>query len=281
MKKVSKWVLVLGLLGIGSAMADREDRWERRREANELYPELALRLENPLARVLALPMEFGFQKGGGGGPDQYALRVSPRIPIVINEHWHLISRTEFSLVYSDGKDGESNGVGLTDVTQGFFFSPDRPVVEEVYWGIGPSMILPTATRTSLASNRFSLGPSVGVFRQRDPWTAGLIATHLWSLPGGESSRDVNGTRLEPVLAYTASTGTTIALSAEINYDWTRGDWSIPAELTLNQLTLVGGRPLKFGLGLRYWIDREGRDPDWSCLLRFTLPLDSPRWSLRR
>lgn len=264
-----------------NVLADREDRLERRREANEEYPELALRLENPLARILALPIDIGFQKGGGAGPDRFAVRFAPRVPFVLNDDWHLISRTEFSWVETDGKDGVKDSHGLTDVTQSFFFSPDEPAVEELYWGAGFSMVLPVATDRALGSNQFSLGPTLGVFRQRDPWTLGMTLTQLWSVAGEDDARNVSLTRVEPVVAYTSSMGTTVALSAEMNYDWLRGDWEVPIEFSLSQLTLLRDRALVIGLGARYWVVRDGDQPSWGAFLKLTLPLRSPRWGERK
>lgn len=262
---------------VSSAHGDREARLERREEANERYPDLALRLENPLARILVLPIDTGFQKGGGDGPDRFAVRFAPRLPFVVNDDWHLISRTEFSWVETDGKNGVKDSHGLSDVTQSFFFSPDEPAVEELYWGVGASMVLPVATDSVLGSEQFSVGPTLGVFRQKDPWTVGFTVTQLWSVIGAEDAVNVCTTRLEPVIAYTTTMGTTLAFGAEANHDWLRGDWVIPFEMSISQLTLVRNRALVFGLGARYWVVRDGNQPSWSAFLKFTMPLRSPRW----
>lgn len=261
--------------GSGAWLPGRDRRLERREAAVEENPELSLRLENPLARILVLPVDTGFQKGGAA--DRWAMRFSPRVPFVICEDWHLISRSEWSVVHSGGQGGQADGDGLSDITQSFFFSPDRAVVEQLYWGAGLSMVIPTATDDTLASDKFSLGPTLGVFRQREPWTLGMVATHLWSVAGSGSARNLSTTRLEPVIAYTSSFGTSVSLSAELNYDWLRDDWQVPLEGAVTQLTQLGGRPLQFGVGARYWLDREAGQPDWSVFLRIALPLRSPRW----
>ncbi len=77
-----------------------------------------------------------------------------------------------------------------------------------------------------------------------------------------------------------SISSALAMAAEMNYDWLRGDWVIPLEVSLSQLTLVGDRAIVIGLGARYWVVRDGNQPSWSAFLKFTLPLRSPRWGNR-
>lgn len=255
-------------------------RQGRRAEAQELYPELSRSLENPLARILALPIGLDYQDGGGaeGNGERFEFGIAPRIPFVINDDWHLLSRTELAYTFQEDRSAPGSQDGLTDLTQTFFISPDRSLAWDLYWGIGPTFVLPTAS-DGLGSDKYSLGPTLGIYRQRDKWLFGFIATQLWSVAGSSQAPDVNVTQLQPLVSWTASTGTTLALSSEIVYDWERRHWNIPIELTVSQLTMIAGRPLKFGLGVQHFgLSGEGA-PDWGVGFKITLPFNSPRWRL--
>ena len=261
----------------------RERRKERRQASAELYPELSLNLENPLARILVLPTSAEFQKGAGadGSGESFAIRVAPRVPFVLNEDWHLISKTDVAWVWQDDVAGPGQQDGLSDLVQTFFLSPERSLDWDVHWGIGPSFIIPTATHDSLGTRKFSIGPSLSIFRQRDEWTTSLTLNHSWSVAGSDSAPHVSLTTIRPVLAYIAPSSTTIALGADLSYDWNNEVWRGPVSLRLSQLTILGKRPIQWGIGFEYFpMDDDPNEADWGALFQISVPFEAPDWGRR-
>jgi hypothetical protein len=277
--KLSIWMMMALLSPVTaqdilSGTMGHERRQERRQKAREEYPELQQRLQNPLARILSVPVRVEYFDGAGveGDGQSMTIRVAPRIPITLSESWHLISKTDIAWKRQKNVFDESEQEGITDLAQTFFFSPERSLGWGVYWGVGPTFIIPTATNDLLGSDKLSLGPSLAVFKQTERWIAGLICSHVWSVSGSGKS-DVNGTRIEPLITYTAPTATSIGLGAEINYNWESDAWLIPLELSVSQLTILWGEPVQWTLGGQYFAKDDGHAPEWGAFFQVTIPLD--------
>jgi len=71
---------------------------------------LAKATQNPLASLISVPLQNNFDWGGGPNDDglQYTLTVQPVIPISLNEHWNVISRTILPYVYQENIVGSSS-----------------------------------------------------------------------------------------------------------------------------------------------------------------------------
>lgn len=272
-------VSVLAIGSVEAQLSGRERRLERREAATEAYPELQRRLQNPLARILVVPTSLEYAEGGGmiGAGQAFTVRVGPRLPIPLNDDWHLISKTELTWTWQEDIMPRSRQHGLGDLVQTFFLSPDRSLSYDVYWGLGPTFVLPTASHDLLGSERVSVGPSFGFFRQRDRLTTGVILNHLWSVAGPSSAGQVDATRIEPLIAYTFPTSTTVAVGAELTYNRVTSQWSGPLEFRLSQLTLLAERPVEWGLGFRTFPFNQTGEAEWGALFTVSLPFEAPRW----
>lgn len=252
----------------------RERRQERRSTAREEYPELPRKLLNPLARVLTIPTSFEYLEGAGleGNGQSFTARIAPRVPFVLNDDWHLISKTDLAWTTQKNIIGVSEQEGLTDLTQTLFFSPDRSLGWGVYWGIGPTFALPTATQDFLGTEKFSIGPSAAVYKQTGPWTSGVLFNHVWSVAGSSHANYVSASRIEPLIAYTAPTATTIAVSAEMNHNWQAESWIIPVELRIAQLTMIFDAPVQWSIGGKHYFSDADGTPKWGAFFQVSLPL---------
>ena len=253
----------------------RERRQERRTIASEEYPELTRKLLNPLARVLTIPISFEHLEGAGleGNGQAFTVRVAPRVPFVLNDDWHLISKTDLAWSTQKNVIAESEQEGLTDLTQTLFFSPDRSLGWGVYWGVGPTFVLPTATEDFLGTDKFSIGPSAAVYKQAKQWTTGVLFNHVWSVAGSDHANYVSSSRIEPLIAYTAPTATTIAVGAEINHNWQNNSWIVPVELRVSQLTMIFNNPVQWSIGGKHYFSDADSAPDWGAFFQVTIPLD--------
>ena len=162
--------------------------------------------------------------------------------------------------------------GLGDITQSFFLSPKNPVGGWIL-GAGPVGYYPTATESELGAGRWGVGPTVVALRQEHGFTYGILANQIWSFAGW-GPQNVNASYLQPFVAYTTKTYTTFAINSETTYNWQTAESTAPMNFMVQQLVKIGGKPVAFQLGYRYYIEKPSGGPDWG--LRFTITFLFPK-----
>jgi hypothetical protein len=235
--------------------------------------EIAKKLNNPIAAMSSLPFQYNKDKNIGLTDlgERSLLNIQPVVPFTLNEEWNLISRTIVPIIdQTDIPPGvDENGLG--DVVQSFFFSPQEPTSSGWVWGVGPVFLLPPASEDTLGAEKWGVGPTAVALKQANGWTYGALANHLWSVAGDDDRADVNATFMQPFLAYTLPTYTTLSLNTESTYDWRAEQWSVPVNLAVTQLFKVGNQPMSLQLGARYWADSpDSGAEDWGIRIAYTL-----------
>lgn len=157
--------------------------------------------------------------------------------------------------------GEGAQFGSGDTVQSFFFSPKSGGSSGLTWGVGPVLLLPTASEDALGAEQWGLGPTAVALKQTGPWTYGALTNHIWSVAGNDDREDVSQTFLQPFLNYTTPNATTFFLNTESTYDWKAEQWTVPINAGVNQLLTVGGQRVQIGAGLRYYAEAPGNGPE--------------------
>ena len=124
--------------------------------------QLAKQLANPIASLTSVPLQFNYEREAGldGDADRVRLNVQPVIPSDLGNDWNLISRTILPIVSQEELipgTGEASGIG--DVTQSLFFSPEVATRRGWIWGVGPALLVPTASDDTLGADRWALRAS--------------------------------------------------------------------------------------------------------------------------
>ena len=236
--------------------------------------ELLKKSLNPVASLISVPFQNNWDFGiGPSHAMKYTLNFQPVIPVSLNDQWNVISRTVIPTIYLESTaPGIGSKFGLGDILQSFFFSPKESPGGWILGG-GPALLLPTASDSALGSGKWGAGPTAVVLRQDKGLTYGVLANHIWSYAGwGE--QNVNATFLQPFVAYSFKTFTTLMVNTEATYDWNAHQWSVPVNFQISQMLKVGTQPITIAFGPRVYAEGPKGGPDWG--FRFGITFMFPK-----
>ena len=226
--------------------------------------DLAQELTNPLANLVTIPIQMNFDRGIGPADDgkKVATNVQPVIPFHLNEKWNLISRTIAPVIYQDDVvPGTGSQFGLGDINLSLFFSPKKFAAGALIWGAGPVFLLPTATDSRLGGKKWGVGPAAVGLTMRGPWTAGMLANHIWSFAGDDDRQDISNTFVQPFVAYTWPSAWTVSVQSETSYNWKSEQWSVPINVAVSKLVRFGKLPVSLQGGVGYWAESPDGGPE--------------------
>ncbi|MGY1530990.1 transporter [Luteimonas sp. A649] len=240
--------------------------------------ELARQLSNPIASLTSVPMQLNYDDGIGplDDGDKFTINVQPVIPVSIGESWNMISRTILPVVYQqDVFPGAGSQFGLGDTLQSLFFSPKALTEGGWTWGVGPALLVPTATDDLLGGEKWGAGPTAVALRQtRSGWTYGALANHLWSFAGDSDRAGISATYLQPFMAKSLGKGRTVSVAIESTYDWKNAQWTVPLNIGYSQVGRIGQQMVSWQGGVRYYMEAPDTGAEWG--LRFTFTLLYPK-----
>jgi hypothetical protein len=238
--------------------------------------DLAQELSNPIADLITLPIQMNFDYNIGPLDDGKKLQtnIQPVIPFTVNEDWNLITRTIVPVIYQDDIfPGAGSQFGLGDINMSLFFSPKEPTSGGVIWGVGPVLLLPTATDDLLGAEKWGAGPSMVALTMRGPWTMGVLANHIWSYAGDSNRQDISNSFVQPFVAYTWPSAWTASVQSETTYNWKTENWSVPINVALAKLVRLGRLPVSLQAGVGYWAESPAGGPEeWRFRLQANIVL---------
>lgn len=224
--------------------------------------ELAKQLANPVASLISVPLQnnFDFNVGPLEG-FRYNLNVQPVIPISINEKWNMISRTIIPITSQNDVTGKgSNETGLGDIVQSIFFSP-KEAKNGLVWGVGPVLLLPTATHNKLGVDKWGVGPNVLILKLQGQWTYGALANHIWSF-AGNGKNDINATFFQPFITYASKSGASLTLASENTQSWDNNIFGGFTGLYYAKVMKFGKQMMQIGGGPKLYYGNNSFNPDW-------------------
>jgi hypothetical protein len=231
---------------------------------------------NPVARMIKVPLQNDFDFGVGPNKvTQYTLDLEPIVPFTLNPDWNLITRTIIPIISQPSAGpGKASMAGLGDINPSVFLSPAKGGHQ--FWGVGPTLTLPTGTSRELTSGQWSLGPAVVYLATPGHWMIGAVANQQWSV-GGWSDRRVNATCIQPMIIYHLPQGWYLVSIPVITANWEAdsGDrWTVPVGGGAGKIVKLGWLPLNLQMQAFYNVERPHDGSDWQ--LRFQVLLLFPK-----
>jgi hypothetical protein len=240
-------------------------------------------VQNPVGALISIPFQFRFDYGAPNGEASF-LNIMPVVPFTVGD-WNLINRLIIPLIDSPGEvaglpqipspipgDGAT---GLGDINYSLFLSPAKP--GKIIWGLGPSIMLPTATDAQIGSEKWSAGATAVLLAQPNPWSLGILVRHLWSFAGDDDRSDVNQSLIEPFINYNLDKGWYLLTDLVITANWeadSNNRWTVPIGGGFGKLVKIGGQPINLRTEAYYNLEKPDNAPEW--LWGFTIQFLFPK-----
>lgn len=239
--------------------------------------------KNPVAKKISLEYQSMFQfdygnekKTGYNGMFQPVLPVTlgpinfinrPMLPVIALPDVTLaddgtVPGLPFPPVGEPGAVLNTAGVG--DLTYQLFLSPAKP--GKIIWGVGPSIVMPTASNPLLGNEKWSMGPNVVVLAQPGNMTLGALAANVWSVAGKSDREDVNQFMFQYFFDYGIGGGWALATSPLVTANWKtdKGRWLVPIGGGVNKM-FQGRVPVQIKLHVYWNAVRPDRASNWQIM----------------
>lgn len=234
---------------------------------NESATALAKKAQNPVESMISVPFDNNWN--GNFGPldrTQYILNMKPVIPFAINDCWNLITRTIIPIIRQPNLVNTHNYInGIGDINPTFFISPNS--TGDFKWGVGPMLILPTASNTQLGQGKYSVGPSAVILITPGHWVVGVLASNAWSV-GGDSNRDaVNQFTMQYFINYNLADGWYLTTSPIITADWyanSTNRWTVPVGFGVGRVLRIASQAINISMQAYDNVKSPTIGPDWQA-----------------
>ena len=237
--------------------------------------ELARATQNPVASMISLPFQNNTNfKFGPEEKTQNILNIQPVIPVSLNDDWNLITRTIMPVMSQpETYPGSSRTNGIGDTTFTAFFSPKDS--GKLIWGLGPVVLLPTATDDDLGNDKWGLGPSAVFLTMQGPWVVGSLFSQVWDV-GGSGDQDVDLFTWQPFVNYNLDNGVYLTSAPIItaNCEAESGDkWTVPLGGGIGKIFRIGEQPVNLQAAAYYNVETPDNGADWQLRvqLQFLFP----------
>lgn len=233
---------------------------------------LAKPSQNKLANLMQLPFQNN-TTFGVGSKDAIAnvLNIQPVYPVTVGGI-NIINRAILPVVYQGERfAGEGTNSGLGDLSYTAFLSPGE--TGEVIWGIGPSLLLPTATADRLGTGKWSAGVGVVVLTMPGRWVIGMLAQNVWSVAGEDVRMDVNRLLAQYFINFNLEHGWYLTSSPIITADWktTSGSrWVVPVGGGVGKIFRLNDIPIDAQFQAFRNVEKPTGGGDWGIRLEFKL-----------
>lgn len=224
---------------------------EEQKPASSDAAELAKKLANPVASLVSVPFQNNTDVGiGTYNGSRNTLNIQPVIPIHLSTKLNLITRVVLPVISQHNITGDgTHQSGLSDVLASAFFSPSE-AKNGLVWGVGPALLIPTATDNLLGTKKFGVGPTALILKQTNGWTIGGLVNQIWSVAGDANRADVNQMFLQPFLNYNWKSGAGLGGNAEITQNWQANTTIAFINPTISGITKLGTQIVSLAIGPR-------------------------------
>lgn len=235
-------------------------------EPSQADKELIKASQNPIATMISLPFQNNTNLNiGPNDQTQNVLNIQPVWPFSLNDDWNVITRTIAPVtsnpsVLTPPNEDRVNGLG--DITFSAFLSPQDSGSDWI-WGVGPVVLLPTATDDALGQDTWGAGLSAIALTMPGRWVYGAVITNVWDISG---DANINFLTLQPFVNYNFDGGWYVTTAPIITANWEADSdhkWTVPLGAGFGKVFRIGNQPINAQLSLyNNVVTPDDYGPEW-------------------
>ncbi|MGH7850469.1 MAG: transporter [Thermodesulfobacteriota bacterium] len=205
----------------------------------------------------------------------YNLLFQPVLPVGITKNVSLITRPVLSLYNSvpvptaPGEFEQTTGFGDMILLELFALENTGNWIV----GVGPTFIVPTASKTATGQGKWQAGPALGLGYITQKWLLGVFPQQWWSFAGDSDRPETSQMNLQPFAALFFGQGWNIAYSGNILANWKAPSserWTVPVGLGVGKVMRVGILPIRIQLAVQYMPVRPSEfGQEWNFQIQLT------------
>ncbi|MES2216909.1 MAG: neuromedin U [Pseudomonadota bacterium] len=216
---------------------------------------------NPEARHFVLPFE-NYTNIGYANSTQNILDLKPVLPFRFTSSLDFIFRSIIPITHQPNGNSYVNGLG--DINPTFFISPAAN--QSLLWGIGPTVVMPTATNKVLGAGKWSVGPELVLIAMPRRWTFAMLTYNVWSVAGAAGRPSVNQLTLEYAISYNFTHGWYVTTQPTLTANWFAASgqkWLVPFGIGVGRTFTIGNQIMNVSLQGYYNAIKPSINAPWT------------------
>jgi len=259
MNSVSCSALLLLLITFLSASASAQENADVAAQAN-----------NPLANMTAFNLHnyyIGEQTETGEDANQFWLRYAR--PFSLGGDWLMRASLPINSFPNSSTGGTETGLGDFSVFAAYLFDTGNPAIS---FGFGPQINMPTASKDSLGSEKWSAGVANVLFDARSKkFQYGYLLTWMASFAGEDDRADVNTGAFQPFAMLQLGKGRYLRSTGIWVYDFETGNYSVPIGIGIGQVIPRGKTVYNIFIEPQWSVADKGAGwPKWQIFIGFNM-----------
>lgn len=227
---------------------------------------LANQANNPTAPLTTVQLRDIYAPTASLPYTRNILQIQPVIPIGPFDRLPFVQLMKITMPFVETTPGSHGQTGMGDLT---LF--DLVTITQSWGrlGVGPYLVVPTATGNTLGAGKVQLGPSVGlIYTGIKNLVAGAVLQNPISFAGQKSRPTVNQLIVSPTLTYNLPGGWFAGLTDySWSFNWRAGGSDVPLVplgLQIGRVVRIGKQPVSLSIegGKAAWKPESGPDPGW-------------------
>ena len=251
---------------------------------------LAKAAQNPLASVISLPIQWNSNFSmGAEDRTQNVINLLPVFPFSLSTKLTLITRHILPIVNQPAITGDGpafgpiimppgrppedfdRATGLGDYSGTFWLSPAGG--GDLTWGLGATLLVPTATKPAFGADKWGAGPSAVVVWMPGSWVTALIISNTWSFAGNEERADVNQLYAQLVANLNVGDGWYLTSAPVITANWeaeSEDRWTVPIGGGAGRIFKIGSLPNDVRISAFGYLAKPTNGPSWTLQAQWKL-----------